>query len=188
MIRWISAVALVIGLSAVLVARVAACSCAMTALPAAIGEADVAFVGTLQGTDQAAMPLPPVPFEEASWTWAVERSRDPIDTASISIIAWPDDGANCGVAFANEERWLVLGLLDESGRLATNGCMANHRMDGEDPETEASIEALLTETAEAGPPQAPGLEVPTPILVVFAGAIALALVSVVAFGRDRSAS
>lgn len=187
MLRWISAVALVIGLSAVPVARVAACSCAMTELPVAIREAEVAFVGTLQGTDQA-MPLGAAPFEEASWTWAVERSRDPIDTASISIIAWPDDGANCGVAFANEERWLVLGHLDESGRLATNGCMANRRMDGEDPETEASIEALLTETVEADPPEAPGFELPTPILVVFAGAIAIALVSVVAFRRDRSAS
>ena len=187
MIRWIAAVALVVGLSVVPVARVAACSCAMSELPDAIRQAEVAFVGTLQGTDQA-MPIGPAPFEEASWTWAVERSRDPIDTASIRVIAWPDDGANCGVAFAADERWLVLAHLDESGRLATNGCMANRRMDGEDPDTEAAIEALLKETVVAGAPEATDFEVPAPILVVFAGAIALALVSVVAFRRDRSAS
>lgn len=187
MIRWISAVALVVGLSAMPVARVAACSCATTELRDAIRQADAAFVGTLEGTEQT-MPIGPAPFEEASYTWAVERSRDPIDTASISIIAWPDDGAMCGVAFATDERWLVLAHLDESGRLATNGCMANRRMDGADPQTEAAVEALLKETVVAGPPEATRLEVPTPILVVVAGAIALALVSVVAFRRDRSTS
>ena len=182
MIRHLVAFVLLASLAAIGPARVAACSCAWAELPEAVREADVAFIGTLvggsvEGKAGAAGQQPVVT------TWAVERSRDPLDTDRMDISTWRDDGANCGTAFGANERWLLLAYQGENG-LETNGCMRNHRLDGGDPESEAIIEELVMVpvTASASPPDA-AIEVPVPLLIGLGGLLAIALVSVLAFRR-----
>lgn len=177
------AIGLAAGLAVAPTARVAACDCAMTELSQAIRDADVAFVGRLAGTDEpvvapAAGGPPPI-----TWTWNVERSRDPISADTISMTAWHDDGANCGVAFGVDERWLVMGHVEE-GLLQTNGCMSNQRMDGSDPERDAIIDSLVTYSViPAADPADGGL--PMPVVFLLAGAAVLGVISVVAFRRAR---
>ncbi len=91
-----------------------------------------------------------------AWTWTIERSRDPLSVDHITIGAWEDDGANCGMTFGANERWLVLGYLEE-GRLLTNGCMRNQRIDGSDPEGEEIIDSLLPHSVGAGSPSSDGI-------------------------------
>ncbi len=182
MIRLVVAFVLLAGLAAVGPARVAACSCAWAELPVAVREADVAFVGTLVGGSAQGNGAGPIQ-QPILTTWAVERSRDPLDTDRMDISTWPDDGANCGTAFGANERWLLLAYQGENG-LETNGCMRNHRFDGGDPESEAIIEELVTVpvTASASPADA-GIEVPVPVLIGLGGLLAIGLVSVLAFRR-----
>jgi hypothetical protein len=181
--RALAALALVLGVSAVPIATVMACDCMFTELPDAVRDADVAFVGTLAGSSEAAPAidrgLPP----EQTWTWTVERSRDPIDATRVDVVAWEDDGANCGVSFATNERWLVLGYL-EDGRLLTNSCMRNQRLDGSDPDGEAIIASLITAPVESSPSEA-GIQVPAPVLVATGMALALVVVGAVAFRTRR---
>ena len=183
MFRWLSVAALLLGLTAIPVTRVAACSCAMVELPQAVRTAEVAFIGTLQRTD------PPIeggaaPLNQVAWTWSVERSRDPLAAQQVTISGWRDDGANCGVAFEADQRWLVLAYLEES-RLTTNGCMANRLLDGTDPEAEAMIAELLPTTGPPSPSEPRGLEISTPMLVLLGGVAAVGVVSVLAFRRGR---
>lgn len=177
------AIGLVAGLTVAPTARVAACDCAMSELSQAIRDAEVAFVGTLAGMDgHVAAPAVGEP-PQITWTWNVERSRDPISADTISVTAWQDDGANCGVGFGVDERWLVIGQVEE-GRLQTNGCMSNQRMDGIDAETEAVIDSLVIYAVRPpGEPADAGL--PTPVLVLLVGAAVLGIISVAAFRRAR---
>lgn len=176
----VGAIGLVAGLAVAPTARVAACDCAMTELSQAIRDADVAFVGRLAGTDEP-VPVPAVGGPpQITWTWKVERSRDPISADTISVTAWHDDGANCGVAFGVDERWLVIGQVEE-GRLQTNGCMGNQRLDGTDAESEAVIDSLVTySVVPAGEPADDGIPMP---VVLLAGVAALVVISVAAFRR-----
>jgi hypothetical protein len=182
------AMLLAVGVIAIPTARVAACSCAFTEMPQAIRDADVAFIGTLVATDSAIPAMDDPAMEEIAWTWSVDRSREPISADRAFVSAWPDNGANCGVAFAIDERWLVLGQI-EDGRLQTNGCMRNHRMDGSDPDTEAIIDEMVTATVGVTPRETPGpgseLGVPIPVLVALAGAAIVLAASVWAFRRAR---
>jgi hypothetical protein len=175
------AIGLVAGLAVAPTARVAACDCAMTELSQAIRDAEVAFVGRLAGTDEpVAAPAAGGP-PQITWTWNVERARDPISADTVQVTAWQDDGANCGVAFGVDERWLVIALVEE-GRLQTNGCMGNLRMNGIDPEAEAIIDSHVTYSV--GPAaEAEGGGLPMPVVVLLAGAAALGVVSVLAFRR-----
>lgn len=181
-IRFLLAViGLVAGLVVAPVTRVAACDCAMTELSQAIRDADVAFVGRLAGTDEPVVAPADGGPPPITWTWNVERSRDPISADTMNVTAWHDDGANCGVAFGVDERWLVIGQLEE-GRLQTNGCMRNQRLHGTDPDGEAVIDSLVTYAVRpTGEPADGGL--PTPVLVLIIGAAAAGIVSVAAFRR-----
>jgi len=178
------AIGLVAGLAVAPAARVAACDCAMTELSQAIRDADVAFVGRLAGTNEPVIAPagggpPPI-----TWTWSVERSRDPISADTMTMTAWHDDGANCGVAFGVDERWLVMGHVEE-GRLQTNGCMSNQRLDGSDPERDAIIDSLVIYAVRpAADPANAGL--PTPVLVLLVGTAVLGLISVAAFRGGRA--
>lgn len=184
MTRLLLALALSIGATAVPILTVSACSCAFTELPQAIAQADVAFVGTLVSVSEP----PAGPMEQPmTMTWAVERSRDALDEPTVSVAGVPENGANCGVTFATDERWLVLGYVQE-GRLETNGCMHNVRMDGSDAESEAVVDELVTTAAPEGPTADPGISVPTPLLVVGAALLALAAVGAIAFRRPAAGS
>ena len=182
--RLATALALVAGLLVVPTARVAACDCAMTELREAVATADVAIVGTLVSQ------VGPAPGEggqavEHTWTWAVERSREPIESGEVMVMAWTDDGANCGVSFGADERWLIVADLD-GGQLRTNGCMANRPIDGGDPEVLAITEAMLP-VSESGASSAPsGLTIPAPAIAAVVGIGVIGLASLWAFRRDRS--
>lgn len=176
------AMALVAGLSVVPTATVMACDCALTELPEAVRDADLAIVGTLVGQSApAAVPGRDLPVE-LDWTWQVERSRDPIDADEISVAAWNDDGANCGVMFGANERWLVLGYL-EDGRLLTNGCMRNQRIDGSDPDGEAMIAELLPIEVGSTPGSGGEIAAPVPLLVAGVAVLAIGLIGLFAFRR-----
>ena len=163
-------------------ATVMACDCARTELPDAVRDADLAIVGTLVGRADSGpaveVALPP----EYAWTWEVERSREPLDVAQVTVTAWEDDGANCGVMFGANERWLVLGYL-EDGRMLTNGCMRNQRIDGTDPEGEAIIGSLLPVTVETSSSAHGELPIPLPVIVAGAAAVLIGLIGAVAFRR-----
>lgn len=175
------AIALVTGIVVAPTARVAACDCAITELSQAIRDADVAFVGRLTRTDEPISAPANGGPPQITWTWKVERSRDPISADRLSVTAWEDDGANCGVAFGVDERWLVIGHLEE-GSLQTNGCMRNQRLDGTDPDAEAVIDSLVTHAVRPAD-EADGGGFPTPVLVLLIGAAAVGIVSIAAFRR-----
>ncbi|HUF07478.1 MAG TPA: hypothetical protein VMP86_08850 [Candidatus Binatia bacterium] len=168
-------------------ARVAACSCMEQLLADAVRGADVAFVGTVSGTDR------PVPAafqpgaDEITWSWEVERSRDVLESNRIDLVAWPDDGANCGVSFGVGERWLVIAHGVE-GRLSSSSCSMNQRMDDVEPPVAAEIESMLTVAPPAEPAEAgAGSVAPSPPILFMGAAIAVvAAVSGWAFLRRRA--
>lgn len=177
-VRPLAALAFSLGLSSVPLATVSACSCAMTPFGEAIRMADVAIVGT-------AVESTPLGNGDGNdrllTTWTVERSRDPVEAPLIDIRTWADNGANCGISFGGDERWLVLAYAGDGG-LETNGCMQNRRLDGSDPEAEAMIAEALTEV-----PLSDGsvedIVIPGPVLAILATAVVLGAVSVLAFRR-----
>jgi hypothetical protein len=170
---------LAVGLVVVPLERAAACDCALIELPDAIGDADVAFVGTLvthvPGGDNFGF----APLDE--WHWSVERSRDAGSDATITINAAADDGANCGVTFATGERWLVIASIQQ-GLLQTSGCHPNQRMDGSAPEAEALVTELLAHeigSAESGAP-----DLPMPMLLALGAVVVVGAVGLAAFRRS----
>jgi hypothetical protein len=172
---------LVLGASIVPMRQVAACSCAMTELPQAIEEAEVAIIGTLAG----AAPAPPVagiPPERIDHVWLVERARDPMSAITIQIAAWSDDGANCGITFAADERWLVLAHQGDGG-LETNGCMRNVRLADALPEEMDVIDSLVANPVAPGAAAEPAPSVPAPLLVALGALAVVAAVSFLAFRR-----
>jgi hypothetical protein len=156
----------------------------VTELGEAVAAADVAVVGTLVSQVGPALREDGQPVEHM-WTWAVERSRDPIEQVELTVMAWMDDGANCGVSFGTNERWLVVAHL-EGGHLRTNGCLPNRRLGGEDPEVEAVVEAMIptSESATPATPVAPSLPPQVTAIVLGAGVIGVA--SLWAFRRERA--
>lgn len=165
--------------------RVAACSCMEQTLADAVRGAHLAFVGTLADTDR---PIPDTMQPgggEIVWSWDVERSRDAIDTARIELAAWPDDGANCGVAFGLGERWLVIAHESE-GRLSSSSCSMNQRMDGVDPVVAKQIEGMLTVVPVAEPAESAGQPAAaSPVVFIVGAIVVLVAVSGWAFLRRR---
>ena len=163
------------------VASVVACDCEMRSFEESVREADIAIVGTAEAFEVARpVDFDPVPV---AIRWEVERSRDPLPADTVTIWAWPDMGANCGITFGSGERWLVLADAGEQG-LETNSCLPNQRFDGSDPKAEESIEAIITSVPADSEPTA-GPSVPGPILIGTAALLAITGVSVVAFRRSR---
>lgn len=179
--RCLLAFLLGIGLLVVPTQRAAACDCALIEIPEAVRQADVAFVGTLveqlPGGDNFGLPT----LDE--WHWSVERSRDVGSDATLVVNATVNDGANCGVAFATDERWLVIASVHD-GVLQTNGCQPNHRMDGSAPDTEALISELLPHAAATA--EAAAFSVPLPLVVVIGGVVIVGGIGLLAFRREGS--
>jgi hypothetical protein len=181
-VRAFAALSLALGLSAVPLTTVQACSCVPSALPDAAVAADVAFVGTSLGSTPAGRDEM---GERVITTWVVERSRDPIDGSRIDVGSHADSGANCGISFADGERWLV--LADSAlGALITSGCAQNRILDGADAEAEAVIAELLTEVPRAEEPGPAPIEIPAPVIGIGLAAIVVVAASIVAFRRERS--
>ena len=179
--RALAALSFSVAVTAVPLATVSACSCAMTELPEAIRTADLAVVATsvaveTRGSGDIG--------ERIATTWDVERSRDPLDASRVSIESWADSGANCGISFAVEERWLVLAYSGDGGVLETNGCMMNRRLDGSDPDGEALVAEALTEVPTSEPVREAGIDVPVPVFVIGGAVVLLTAVSALAFRRS----
>jgi hypothetical protein len=179
-LRLVQAAILAIGVSVIPLATVTACSCAFSELDEAIATAEVAIVGTaasVEPTGNANL------GEGMLTTWMLTGSRDPIATGSLAIHSVKDSGANCGISFGMNERWLVLAYRGEQG-LETNGCMMNRRLDGSDPEAESLITEAMDPVAVETQIDDPGLSIPMPIIGLGAAAMLVALVSLVAFRRS----
>ena len=176
--RALAALSLALSLSAVPIAVVQACSCASSPLPEAILTADLAIVGTSTGS----MPIGRDEMgERVLTTWIVESSRDPIEGARVDIQSWSDSGANCGISFAEGERWLVL-AYSEFGALTTNSCLQNRRLNEGDAEAEAAIAELVTDVPSGEQVAAP-VEVPVPVIGILAAVVLIGAASVLAFRR-----
>jgi hypothetical protein len=182
-LRLLAAAIIAIGVLTVPIATVSACSCAMQDLPEAIASADTAIVGTVasfETTGDSDM------GERVRTTWQVDASRDPLPTASLAIHSVTDSGANCGISFGMNERWLVLAYRSEDG-LETNGCMMNRPLDGGDAEAEALIAEAMTPVTHETVADDSGPAVPLPIIGVGAAAVLIGLVSLLAFRRSSAA-
>lgn len=177
-IRLLQALSLALTLSALPIATVSACSCAMVDFTEAVRAADVAIVATAVRTE----PVGRGDLGAAVFTtWKVERSRDAVDVSEVAIRSAVDSGANCGITFGTGERWLVL-AYGADGTLETNGCMQNRRLDGADAEADAVVAELLTVVPERAGVEGPFV-LPMPLIGVAVAALLLTLVSAVAFRR-----
>ena len=194
-VRAVAGLSLALVLLAVPLERVAACSCADMPLAEAVSAADAAFVGTLVevGTEPAPLPAedakgvgrPDVLGEPVVYAWQVERSRDADTPATLNVAAAQDDGANCGMTFTADQRWLVVATL-EGGMLTTNGCMPNRVIDGVDPEVDAVV-SLMVAPADAPAGSDGPLAMAGQLAPIVLGVGLLVFMSVWAFGRERSA-
>jgi hypothetical protein len=180
-LRLIQAAILAIGVSIIPLATVSACSCAMTELDDAVMSAELAIIGTAVSTEPAAADDI---GEMQLTTWEVSQSREDIDTDVIEILSAQDNGANCGISFGADEKWLVLAYPGERG-LETNGCMQNRRLDGSDPEMEAAIASMVPVAATNDGAQT-DVVIPVPVIVVAAVGLLIAVVSAFAFRRGAA--
>lgn len=183
--RLLAALGLVLVTTVVPIRQVAACDCAFLDVAEAISEADAAIVGTLVGAG-GSTPARPNGMESdpVAYTWAVDRSRDPLDGTQLVISAVPDDGGNCGMTFAADGRWLVLAYETDAG-LETNGCMRNLPLADVGPDDLEAIENLVARPAGAASPVGAELALPGPVIVGGIAILLVALVSALAFRRSE---
>jgi hypothetical protein len=182
-IRAGAVIGLAFGVTLVPVRQAAACDCAVRELPDAIAEADVAIVATLAGVTASEPAIGRPALEPVAYTWAVERSRDRLDVDRLTVLATPDDGANCGVTFEGEDRWLLLAYRAD-GRLETNGCLSNLPLDSAAPDVVAIVDRLVATPVAVGASSGPDLSVPAPVLVGIGALGLLGVISLLAFRRD----
>lgn len=181
-LRLIQAALLAIGVSIIPLATVSACSCAMADLGTAIADAEVAIVGTVASVETAGNGNL---GKGLLTTWSVASSRDPVPAATLAIYSIENDGANCGISFGKEERWMVLAYRGERG-LETNGCMMNRRLDGSDPESEALIAEAMTPVTVGPEAQESSLPIPLPLVGLAVAGLVIGLVSLLAFRRSSA--
>ena len=181
-LRLLQAAILAIGVSIIPLATVSACSCAMTELNDAVSSAELAIIGTAVSTEPAGGGEV---GEMQLTTWEVSQSRDDIDTDVLEILSAKDNGANCGITFGTDEKWLVLAYPGERG-LETNGCMQNRRLDGSDPAMEAAIASMMPAVAIEDDGAATDVQIPVAVIVVAAVGLLIAAVSVLAFRRGAA--
>lgn len=179
-LRLLPAALLAIGVSIIPLATVSACSCAdMADLGDAIADAEVAIVGTVASVERTGNGEL---GEGLLTTWSLASSRDPVPSSTLAIHSTKDDGANCGMSFGIDERWMVLAYRGERG-LETNGCMMNRRLDGTDAEVEALIAEAMSPVTVAADPEGGPPQIPLPLVGLGAAAVLIGLVSLLAFRR-----
>ncbi len=179
LLRPLLAVAAALAFTAVPTVSVMACSCMEMSVEQAVAESDLAIVGTL-----VAVQAPPADAidQPMAMEWAIERSRDPLEVVSATIIGWPDNGANCGVSFEVGDRWLVLASMTDVG-LETNGCLPNRRLEADDQESAAIVDAMTPVGEPTTPTSAQGMELPLPLIGGAVAFLLVAVLSVLAFRR-----
>jgi hypothetical protein len=177
-IRGILALVVVLAAGALSPWRVAACSCVGGELPEMIRGADVAFVGTPQRSAKA-------PRDELGprnrYAFAVERANRETG-ATIEILAWSGGDAGCGIEFAIGERWLVLAHAQD-GRLETNLCNGNVRVDELADPLRADLPQLLPLVPDPAPYEPATFEWAGPTLGVLAIVLLVGATSAFVFRR-----
>jgi len=181
LVRGLVAAALAVAMLSAPVASVRACSCMEFTLEGAIAAADIAFVGVL--TDPKAAPELGG-FEPITWRFEMERANRAVNGSIIEVSAPANDGANCGVGFGVDERWLVMASRSDGVLLNSSSCAGNVPIDNADPFVVAQIEALvpaIDAAAAAEPAASPSAASPTSA-VETAGSSSGRNLSVVAIG------
>ena len=178
-LRLLAAFAIVIGISAVPIAQLAACSCLALGPEEAAQMADVVFAGSVVGEEVgAADPAAPM-AAPVRYTFAVDGVAKGEVGGEVAVVAG-GDSAMCGMTFTMNDRWLVFGTVQD-GSLTTGLCSGNLPLQpDEDPPM-----ALYAPTASD--PGAWGGGVPIGVILPIAAVVAIAGVAGLIFWRaDRS--
>lgn len=177
-LRLIAALAIVIGISAVPIAQVAACSCMALGPEEAAQMADVVFAGSVVSEEVgAADPAAPM-AAPVRYTFAVDGVAKGEVGAEVAVVAG-GDSAMCGMTFAMNERWLVFGTVQD-GSLTTGLCSGNLPLQ---PDEDPPMPMYLPEAPDGA---ASGGGVPLGVLVPIAAVVAIAGVAGLIFWRaDR---
>jgi hypothetical protein len=124
-LRALAALAIVVAVSAIPIAQVAACSCMPMVPGEAAAMADAAFTGTVVAEQPVAGDDPgaPVPMGQVRYTFEVDGIAKG-DLGSQATVLAGGDSAGCGMSFAMRERWLIFASAQD-GELATGLCSAN---------------------------------------------------------------
>ncbi|HEX7197441.1 MAG TPA: hypothetical protein VF364_11490 [Candidatus Limnocylindria bacterium] len=184
--KLLAAAAMALGLLAMPVEQVAACSCAMFGPEEAAQAADAVFAGTVVGDRSlgsdvgrpfaATVPFPEQ-FGQRMYTFSVDGVAKG-DVPSVVDVLAGGDGASCGMTFGMDERWLIFTTFD--GAVHTTGlCSGNTPL-----EAGADAPLPLTAPTEAGPDPEPA-GIPLPALALLGVVAAVLAVSWLAFRRDR---
>lgn len=117
-LRLVAALGIALGVSAVPIAQVAACSCMQMTPGEAAASAEVVFTGIPVSEDQGnANP------DAVLYTFQVDGVAKGDVGTQVSLVAG-GDSAMCGVTFALNERWLVFANTQD-GALTTSLCSGN---------------------------------------------------------------
>jgi hypothetical protein len=174
LLRLLAAFAIVVALSAIPIAQVAACSCMAMTPGEAAAMAEVVFAGTAVSEERG-----PADPDAALYTFQVDGVAKG-DVGSRVTVAAGGDSAMCGMSFGLNERWLVFATTQD-GALTTSLCAGNLPLQ---PDEEPPI-AVYAPTA-GDPGDAPGTGVPIGVVLPVAAVVALAGVSALLFWRaDR---
>lgn len=177
--RLLAAFAIVIGVSAVPIAQVAACSCMAMSPDEAATMAEVVFAGTVVGEEAGAPADPATGMGPILYTFAVDGVAKG-DVGTQTAVVGGGDSAMCGITFGTNERWLVFANTVD-GSLSTSACAGNLTLQADE---EPPI-AVRAPTA-SDPGDVAGAGVPVGVILPIAAVVALAGVSALVFWRaDR---
>jgi hypothetical protein len=178
---------LALGLLAAPVSVVLACSCAFLGGPVdmarqAIADAEVAFIGTVVGTE----PAPPDPAgfgPMVRYAFAVERATVPVDDL-IEVRALDDGGgASCGFTFGINETWFVT-TDQQDGVLHSGLCHGNLELEALADVDRDRIAAMLTAQPRSSPEDDAREAGWLPIAGIAIAALAVGGTMVFAFRKD----
>ena len=179
--RLLGAFAVVVGVSAVPIARVAACDCQMLSPEESASFADAVFTGAAVAEAQAPAPAlreGELPQGQVFYTFAVDGVHKGDIGAEVQVLAGGDQGA-CGMTFALNQRWLIIATA-AGGILSTHLCAGNVALaPGEEPPL------AVTSPTASGSGSDPG--VPVGVLLPVAAVVALAGLSAFLFWRAERA-
>jgi hypothetical protein len=178
-LRLLAAFAIVIGVSAVPIAQVAACSCMAMSPDEAATVAEIVFAGTVVSEEAGAPVDPATGMGPVLYTFTVDGVAKG-DVPNQTAVVGGGDSAMCGMTFGTNERWLVFANTVD-GALSTSSCAGNLPLQ---PDEEPP---LAIYAPSAGEPDAAGGGVPVGVVLPIAAVVALAGVSALLFWRaDRA--
>ncbi|MGI8929722.1 MAG: hypothetical protein ACR2F5_00275 [Candidatus Limnocylindria bacterium] len=172
LLRLLASLAIVIGVSVLPVAQVAACSCMQMAPAEAAEMAEVVFSGTVAGEEPVAQRdrLGPA-MGNVVYTFAVDGvAKGEID-AQVRVLSG-GDGASCGMTFAMDERWLIFATAD-GGQLGTGLCSGNVPLAADEAAPITMTAPTATDPADGGAGLPVGIILPAAVVLSLVGISAL---------------